>query len=95
MISMLLAAGLISEEDILRRSVSPDLVESRDALVPRVARRAGRCTSGFELGRGTIYHLVSGEVAVCGVRPGRRSAGWSDGDAGQEVTCPACRRRMP
>jgi transposase len=49
--------------------------------------------------RGVVYHAAkdfygsSKEPALCGVKPGRRSVGWST--AGRNVTCPRCLKRMP
>ncbi len=33
-------------------------------------------------------------VALCGVRPGKRSLGWAHCDEGAEVTCGPCRRLL-
>jgi hypothetical protein len=58
-------------------------------------RLAGRCSDGFERGRGMKFHAVPQNQyrALCGARPGRLSAGWSD-DAGERATCPRCLRKL-
>lgn len=62
---------------------------------------AGRCVNGSELGSGTRWHAVPiGEhgmawTALCGAKPGRRSAGWSSWIVrGQAVTCPRCSKKL-
>jgi hypothetical protein len=56
-------------------------------------RLAGRCANGAERDGGSKYHAVAGYVALCGAKPGRRSAGWSL-YPGDMVTCPRCRRKL-
>jgi len=58
----------------------------------QVRSLSGRCADGFEGGHGTLFHAVEFEnyVAVCGAKPGRRSAGWSMWGHGKDVTCPRC-----
>jgi hypothetical protein len=68
----------------------------------RAARKAGRCADGFERGSGSVVHIVPSArpfgdyhagAALCGTKPGRRSAGWVDlaGYFGQSgVTCVRC-----
>lgn len=58
---------------------------------------AGRCANGFERGRGHIYHVLPLEadnsgwgIALCGKKPGRRSAGWSGRTEANNATCPRC-----
>lgn len=62
---------------------------------------AGRCSNGAERDRGTLTHDVDygdrnpndahfGE-ALCGAKPGRRSAGWSIST--QSVNCPRCGKK--
>jgi hypothetical protein len=58
---------------------------------------AGRCCSGSEGGRGLLYHAVTirgldGGDALCGAKPGFRSAGFARPHPSQEavVTCPRC-----
>lgn len=58
----------------------------------------GRCSSGAERGRGVKFHAVSTgsspwATALCGARPGRLSAGWSE-HLGDAVTCPRCTRKL-
>lgn len=63
------------------------------ALVPRyIIRRAP------QRGGVTLYHATdSGPYtrgpALCGAKPGRKSAGWSD-VVGPEVSCPRCVRNL-
>jgi hypothetical protein len=60
---------------------------------------AGTCSNGFERGRGARYHAVPlmgddyTSRALCGAKPGRRSAGWQDPSA-HPVTCPRCLARI-
>lgn len=66
-------------------------------------RLAGRCANGAERDRGRLYHAVpmrygsvTGDIwgpALCGQKPGRLSAGWSEA-AGTEVTCKRCLRKL-
>lgn len=54
-------------------------------------RLTGRCASGAEAGAGRLVHLTSGSArALCGARPGRLSAGWSD--TTYAATCGRCVR---
>jgi len=64
---------------------------------------AGTCRNGAERDGGKRIHAVpgaatkdyDGRAALCGKRPGRRSAGWSgyvSPDA--KVTCPACLKKL-
>jgi hypothetical protein len=71
--------------------MNPDELEKKI----RIKCLAGRLAHGFEGGKGNIFHGVVEGVAVCGAKPGRRSAGWVpfDGD-GKEITCPKCLRRI-
>jgi hypothetical protein len=70
------------------------LVVNADAnKVLGILKLAGRCADGFERGKGSRYHAVNGYVALCGAKPGRRSAGWSS-HAGVAVTCPKCLRKL-
>ena len=57
---------------------------------------AGRCANGSELDSGMRWHAVAdGYAALCGAKPGRRSAGWSSWYVkGQEVTCPRCLKKL-
>ena len=62
-----------------------------DEITPR--RLLGRCANGSERDRGRVAHAVGRRwAALCGVTPGKRSAGWSD-TAAPLVTCPRCARR--
>lgn len=63
-----------------------------------VRRLVGRCADGAERDGGSLWHAIDqgpgrGWVALCGARPGRRSAGWS-AYAGERVTCPRCLRKL-
>lgn len=55
---------------------------------------AGRCANGAERDGGTIWHAVpaTSYSALCGAKPGRRSAGWSM-RLGDVVTCERCLRK--
>ena len=59
---------------------------------------SGRCTNGSELDCGTLYHAVPdaehSNRALCGAKPGRRSAGWRGHDEQSPVTCSRCLKRM-
>lgn len=66
------------------------------------AKKAGRCTSGYELGQGTVIHAVEGELnswneiygkALCGTEPGRRSVGWTVMQE-KPVTCQKCLKKI-
>jgi hypothetical protein len=73
-----------------------------DATTGRLFVRcmAGSCRNGFERDSGRLYHAVvcdadpsySAVPALCGRRPGRRSAGWSQASA-PGVTCPRCQKK--
>lgn len=58
-----------------------------------VLRLMGRCCDGAERDSGTLFHAVptDNHKALCGRKPGRRSAGWI-GKRGAVVTCPRCIR---
>jgi hypothetical protein len=57
-----------------------------------IAYLSGRCVNGANGSKGTLYHAVKGDVALCGRIYGRRSAGWYyEGDA---VTCPKCLKKI-
>lgn len=61
---------------------------------------AGSCRNGAERDKGSLYHAVVSESdpsctaipALCGRRPGIRSAGWSRASA-PGVTCPKCQKK--
>ena len=59
---------------------------------------AGRCANGSELDCGTRWHALPnglGWTALCGAKPGRRSAGWRGfPDEIHAVTCPRCLAKM-
>ena len=55
----------------------------------RITHLAGRCRSGSD-SVGQMSHAVGSDgVALCGVKPGRTSAGWSEYDD-SEITCKLC-----
>lgn len=61
----------------------------------------GRLSSGAEHGQGTRWHALpkaGGMQALCGAKPGRRSAGWGPHNpaeaTGQAITCPRCLQRL-
>lgn len=66
-------------------------------LVPAV--KTGRCANGFERDKGRVVHLAevfccgspSWRPALCGAKPGRLSAGWSELPLAYRVTCKRCR----
>jgi hypothetical protein len=72
---------------LMRRTVA--LADYR--FVPLLGRRA----DGAERGSGRRFHAVryAADEAICGVKPGKRSAGWSLQTA-DEPTCATCRRRL-
>jgi hypothetical protein len=76
----------------------PEMTETKRAPTLadfKIYYLGGRCADGAERDSGTLYHLVdkSGK-ALCGKRPGRRSAGWFEAYIlPQPVTCAACLRR--
>ena len=56
---------------------------------------AGRCANGSELDSGTLFHAVpdNSRIALCGAKPGRRSAGWrGDDKANDEQGAVSCKR---
>lgn len=59
-----------------------------------VLSMAGLCNNGANRTSGRLYHLVptGSNVALCGARPGRRSAGWYtwDDNRPSEATCRNC-----
>lgn len=64
------------------------------------AKLAGRCSDGFERGRGSVIHAKDQDPdryqwgsAICGQKMGKRSAGWNS-MIGHAVTCPRCLRKM-
>ena len=56
----------------------------------------GRAADGFQLGGGTLIHATTSPPyshgpALCGRKPGRRSAGWSnDMPPETPITCMRC-----
>ena len=65
----------------------------------RIVRLSGTCRTGFQGDGGRVLHYVRGEdswgAALCGARPGRRSAyGWlTAGTAGDGTWCRKCIER--
>jgi hypothetical protein len=64
------------------------------------AKLAGRCSNGFEGGRGSVIHVKDNDphvnpwgAAICGQKMGRRSAGWNS-MIGHAVTCPRCLKKI-
>lgn len=55
----------------------------------------GSCASGSESDKGRLSHGVVGDswTALCGAKPGSRSAGWAEYDDA-EVTCKRCLAKM-
>jgi hypothetical protein len=68
----------------------------RDPIVPR--QMMGRLSDGRARDHGKIVHATIGTAsychgkAICGAKPGPRSAGWSDAESA--VTCPKCLKKM-
>lgn len=62
----------------------------------QTAKLAGRCSNGFERGRGSVWHaLPRGDCyALCGKTHGRHSGGWSHAENGEPVTCPRCLKKI-
>lgn len=60
------------------------------------ARLAGRCLDGAERDGGRRFHAVvrGSYKALCGAKPGRQSAGWSE-RLGDRATCSRCIEFMP
>ena len=54
----------------------------------RITHLAGAARSGSDK-TGHITHVVIGERALCGKKPGRHSAGWSEYND-RAITCPYC-----
>lgn len=56
-------------------------------------RMMGRCADGAERDSGRLTHAVPAYSlkALCGVKPGRRSAGWAKSDV--EINCLRCLRK--
>ncbi len=94
-VSVLLLADLFGKDEA---HVARDVVRLRRARDAQPRRLAGQCLTGAERDGGRIYHAVptgpepTFERAVCGAKPGRLSAGWSD--VGEAVTCPRCLRAL-
>lgn len=55
---------------------------------------AGRCANGSERDGGTVVHAVPERrsTALCGAKPGRRSAGWGE-PLPTGITCVRCYRK--
>ena len=82
--------------------------DERGAVVFEISQLAGRCANGFEGGHGVLFHArivaeyeyIPGEfgasnTALCGAKPGKRSAGWSSYQpAGRVVTCKRCLKKV-
>src|SRR4051812_38955880 len=63
----------------------------RDLMAISFLRMMGRGHDGAERGSGSRFHAVpeGASEALCGARPGHRSAGWS-AQEGDHATCPRC-----
>lgn len=65
-----------------------------------IARLTGRCTDGAERDGGTLWHAIFAKnwKACCGIKHGRRSAGWQYAseftNQNISVTCPRCQRKL-
>lgn len=62
----------------------------------RVRRLAGRCANGAERDRGAVWHAVPKDswTALCGAKPGKRSAGWSSEQPEGAASCEKCNRKV-
>jgi len=74
-------------------------VDAERKTEPAAMYLAGRCANGSELDSGTLWHalqnLETSRTAMCGARPGRRSAGWRGyPDEIHAVTCKRCLAKM-
>lgn len=69
-------------------------------VAPRLGAHqlAGRCLNGAERDSGKLWHAVQVSnglgTALCGARPGRTSAGWSEGRGLEAVTCKRCKKKL-
>ena len=68
-------------------------------ILPRFL--AGRCANGAEADGGLLWHAVDKDnkwIALCGAKPGKRSAGWAPWDTedakDHAVTCPRCLAKL-
>ena len=64
-----------------------------------VWRLGGRARNGADREGGVRMHALpigsdAFSTALCGAKPGRQSAGWTDDSRHTEVTCPRCLRKM-
>ena len=77
------------------KATADTVAKLSDPLRYTFRRLSGRCSDGAERDGGTVYHVVMADSdrAVCGAKPGRRSAGWSPYH-GADVTCDVCRQRL-
>ncbi len=66
------------------------LPQADDDAPYRFRRLAGRLANGFERDAGRVVHVLEnyGGHALCGAKPGPRSAGWSEHDE----DLPTCKR---
>lgn len=71
-------------------------------LAGRAGGTSGRGFARAGRSRGIAYHLMDPSQwagdggfgrALCGARPGRRSAGWFESGAGTAATCAKCNAR--
>lgn len=61
-------------------------------LTYRITHLAGAARSGSDR-TGHITHVVINGLALCGVKPGRHSAGWSEYND-FVITCPTCAHKL-
>jgi hypothetical protein len=79
-------------------AVRVDAAAGADAV--QALRMLGSCRDGAERDAGQHFHAVprSSSRALCGKRPGRRSAGWAahETQVGKisDISCPRCRQAL-
>lgn len=87
-------------EDVNENGTCGDCQKSLDRGY-QIQSLAGRCANGMERDRGTLFHartISEGRAscaALCGYKPGPRSAGWSSWKPeGRQVTCKRCLKKL-
>jgi len=77
------------------------LTSKTGAVAIKITHLTGRCADGAERDKGKLRHAgpQGRQVAPCGAKPGRRSAGWHEpGDAidhtDHPVNCPRCLKKL-
>lgn len=71
-----------------------------DVFFIRIRYLVGRCANGAERDKGRLWHAINKQRALCGAKPGRRSAGWGPfppirkGEVPERPTCKKCLRKL-